>query len=751
MLTIALLAITAIATPSLRTVVRDSVRPIPVILEIRIGAIAAATVPAMRRGETALLPVARVLSLAELRSMHELSEYMSTDSLSSLLYSAITVDWDGLTASITDDGKLPVSRRLAREQRRYLFNDRDHPSVEKFATVRTTPAFPRTLVVDYDLATSFDIAAVNAHIALGSNALGGALNVDWARTVLQPLGRSTISWERGWPDRAGIRHIRVGTNSNGRSSFVGAGVFFSTELPAHGDSIDPIHLAGKLGAGWDVEVYRDDIMIYTGVVDSTGAYAVTAPVSRGSNRLTVSAHGPYDERRLISRYVSIDNDMIPTGTGAYDLAIGRCEAERCEYAAEAVARFAPFARLTVGTRIVANVDSSKLAIQRAIFVAARVRDDINTSARYSRAAASADIRYSPVPAFDLLASYQSSSRAALANSSMTRRSTVVVNTIWRWRSGRSVTVNLDLSGPDLADEQRLRIGSSLLAGAVHVRPFATAVRQRTTRAATVGYGTLVELSIPLLLPAGNTLRGGIGSNPFVALSIPFARVARIETSAEWLGGAHSPLLSMAVSIPMRATTYQGRSVATGSHALTTHALSGSIVLTGGGSAGNRLVMLSSTPSRGRAEISGKVFLDKNANGVCDSTDQLLPGVAILFGATTIETDSAGEYHLVDMTAFSSVLLSVDSLTLPYPGMEVQPVRVTTMPNGVTRVDLPVTRRRSTATLLSISSISRLAEDAQSCDAPAVHRDYLKPSVRDPNPITHAREPTQAREHIASEC
>ena len=751
MLTVALIAIavSAQSAPQPHCAARDSLPPISVILEVHVGAIAASTVRAVRSGDTALLPVAAILALAELRPNHGVIAFLSTDSLSVVLHAVVSVDWDDLTVMIGDDGTLPVSRRVAREQRRRLFNATVATSTTSSAPTFATPTLPHNLFVDYDVATSTSVAQSRARLSVGTNILGGALDLESSVPIRRPLVRPTISWERDWPESSRLRHLRIGSIPLRRASLIGSGVFLSSESSVRADDLEFVQLAGALASGWELEAYRNDVLVYTGLADSIGSYAVNIPTSRGANRLTIAAHGPFGDQRVISRYVSIGDDMIPAGTNAYDLTVGRCEAAGCGYGAELRARHAPIARVTTGVSLGVFTGSPAHSIVPSALLSARLRDDVNMSVHYSRDDATGDIRFAPSPELDMFAKYRRTLVDPRSSSTHTYRSSFVASAVWRPRADRPWSATIDFHKYGL-DQQRLRIGTSLSLGSMYVRPFASMVHRRETQSAVLECGLFADSPALIPFPVGSHIRIGIGeaTNDFVSLSIPFARVAQLETRAEWLPSVRIPGLTVSVRVMSGAVRYEGHSVTERANSSMTHAFSGSIILTNDSYAGSRFVSLSSKPSRGRAELMGRVFLDGDANGVLDAQDQLLQGVSILIGNTTVETDSTGEYHLADVMPFTSVVVSADSLTLPSPNMIAQPVRVVPLPNGVTRVDLPVTLGASGH---SVCGVGRLTQDAQRGDPSSIDGDHFETCVRDANPVSNPREPAQSREHIAPQC
>lgn len=751
MLAAALFAMAVTGHASSHRAARDSLPPVSVILEIRIGTVAAATALALRSGDRALLQTAIVLRLAGFRPDSGVAAYLSTDSLSTLLRTPITIDWDDLVVTISDNGSLPVSRRVAREQRRELFNATvTTPSASRVTTI-AVPMLPQSLIADYNVSTSLGIARPDARLSLGSSVLGGGLDADFIGLTQRQLRPSNISWERDWPGQSRVRHLRVGSVSPRRGTRIGMGVFMSSELPARADSLEFIELAGVLSNGWELEAYRDDVLIYTGLTDSIGAYAVTVPVYHGINRLAVTAYGPLDEQRTIARYVSIDGEMLRAGTTVYDATIGRCETARCAYGAELRTRYAPIARITAGTSLGVFLSSSGPALVPSGLLAARLRDDINVSAHYSRDDATGDIRFAPSPDLDIVAGYRRTvaDQSPSGVSTQARRSSLFVNSIWRPDADRVLSAIVDFHDHDGLPQRRLRIASSLSQGSAFIRPFASIVQHGGTGPAEFEVGLTADAPVPFWLPAASRIRAGVGdahsSSNFVKLAIPFARIVQVQTGAEWLERVRMPRLTVSVGILSRSVRYDGRSVTQEANFSTTHALSGSIMFNRDSHADDPHIAFSSNASRGRAEIRGRLFIDANADGVFDARDQPLQGVSILVGTTVVETDSVGRYRLGDLTPFTSIIVSADSLTLPSPNLSVRSLRVVPLPNGVTRVDLPVTLGASGG---PVRRVGRFPQDPQRGDTPPIHGDYFEPGVRDSNPVADAWEPTKTREHIA---
>jgi hypothetical protein len=764
---LALLAATLTVQSPEPGVQRDSVNPEPVILDVRIGSIASTTVSALRIGDRAILPITPVLVLAGLHATKNTpSRYVSTDSLAELLDAAIIIDWDDLTATISDDGTLPVSRRAMRQERRDLFNATNAMFAARSALTRPTPLLPHGFIADYGVTTpsAITFAQPGLSLTLGSTVLGGGLDVGWSRVDRASLVRPAISWERIWPERPWIRYVRIGSAPFTPGSVVRSGLLVSNRPLPGNDDTDPVVLAGVPGRDWEVEAYRDGILVYAGIVDSTGAYMLSLPGSRGTNAFAVTAYGPDGEQRMISRYVSIGNDVLPAGTGSYSAAIGTCAAVRCDRAANLSLHYAPDSHLTAGADFSAFTGACGLVLRPAASVSARVRDDMNTSVRYGHDGAAADFRYAPSADFDVVAAYRSTAFNPITEGLSTRRSSAVATVVWRppgWAHAIDATANL--AGSRLADEQRVRVASSLLLGAAYIRPFMSLARRVYMPSPTLGFGAYAETNLPRLIrtivPMGSHIRGAVAlgddrsGDTFVALAIPFMHAARIEVAASWgsVKEARTPQVNLSMSLIASAARYELRADGHAPARTVTHVLSGSVAIAREPGPASHIVTLSASPLRGRAGIAGRVFLDRDADGSFDSSDQLLRGVSVIVGSTIVETDSAGEYRMPDAVPYSTVTVSVDSLTLPSQDLVVRPVRVMPLPNGMTRVDLPVARSpESGFSVQCLSGIGRLTQNPQGGDTTPVHRDDFQSGSGDAHPITHPRQPAQSCEDVSAQ-
>ena len=72
------------------------------------------------------------------------------------------------------------------------------------------------------------------------------------------------------------------------------------------------------------------------------------------------------------------------------------------------------------------------------------------------------------------------------------------------------------------------------------------------------------------------------------------------------------------------------------------------------------------PSLERSGVSGRVFLDENADGLQNPGERGIPGVRVRVGTSTAVSDSDGAFRVWDIVPFEPVSVQVDSLSLSSP-------------------------------------------------------------------------------------
>lgn len=365
----------------------------PVLLELRIGALASRTVQAYRVGTEALLPMGQLLSIAEVRYRlsptgvleaivspgHPLriaadrdlmsygdrrvrleapyrlfSEgelYVGAERLGNLLGTRIVVSWVDLRATLMDPGGLPVARRASREAARAALRRRA-PDRRVDLALGFEGRRIDGLVLDYaaQLPGGQSPGAGRYSMALGADLYGGSLVLG-----LHSVGRADAgvvqgegSWMRIWEAGRLVRQLRFGDGYlTGPHVRALRGVSLTNAPYLRDPYLGASRFDGQLLPGWSVEAYRDGQLIAFDTTDATGRYGFRIPVRYGENPVDFVAYGPLGEVRQFYRTYRVLSDLLPRHRLEYGAAAGACRDPRCRAGANIDLRYGVTDRVTV--------------------------------------------------------------------------------------------------------------------------------------------------------------------------------------------------------------------------------------------------------------------------------------------------------------------------------------------------------------------------------------------------------------------
>lgn len=220
----------------------------------------------------------------------------------------------------------PFEERMEREEKRGLIGigsaqriayPREATLYEMLTTpaldvnVRATTGSGQQTTSQYDLRASGDLAFMNADLFVSGDrdeALRDMRFVlrrrDPDRQLLGPLGLSLI--ELGDTSSA---TLPIGVRSR-----TGRGIVFGN-LPLDRESVfDKIDLRGELPIGYEVELYRNDVLIGSVHQGVDGRYEfIQVPLEFGFNILRLVFYGPHGERREEVRQINAGEDRLAAG------------------------------------------------------------------------------------------------------------------------------------------------------------------------------------------------------------------------------------------------------------------------------------------------------------------------------------------------------------------------------------------------------------------------------------------------------
>ena len=711
----------------LQTIARDTVEP--VILELALGRLTSTTVTAFRIGQRALVPIAEVFELAEIRVLIETDSvlearieprgvifrldlvsrrisvdgavtrlplgaahqadgriYLDTETLGASLGLAWSINWGDLTATIVEPSSLPVAHRIARDWQR-----RRQPAGESgLATVdRQLPAERRTIdgmVVDYSLfaPSAGGLRDASYSTALGLDLVGGSFTA----SVQNQTGdgragvRTDLSWTGVWRDRPWLRQLRLGDGfSTGPRPRAVRGVSFTNSPYLRPNEFGEAAFTGELGPGWQVEAYRGGRLIAFDSVNALGRFRVDAPIAYGENPIELIAYGPFGEVRRINRTYRVDPNRIPVRRFEYSAAFGGCRVEQCRTTVNADLRYGLSTQWTLTGGIdhfgradsLGNLAHPYLGLSGAVTNAVGIQLDA-----VANAILRGTVRYEPSSRLILSAEFTRFDRGVRAPivTPLGRVSQVTVAGIVFPRAtepGFFVDGSLDLIRTNSATQTSGRVGLSYQAGQIQLLP---ALRwQRTNAGGAVSGQTTMGINA-YLLPQPNlgpflgrlTTRTAVEARASLGLenlALYTSRDVARNVRLE-VGGGWSRLQAATMSVSLAANLATIRAVTSGS-------------MSRAGSIANqfvqgsllvdreaRRVSLAAGPSLERAGVSGRVFLDRNGNSRFDRGEELLPNVRVTVGMETRNSDRLGEYRLWNVPPFEEAVIGIDSTTLESP-------------------------------------------------------------------------------------
>lgn len=726
----------------------------PVLVEVRIGRIARATVQAYRVRSEVLLPLAQFFQLAEIR--HRFAPppdarveaamdpgnrrivvdarrdtmvfgehrvrlepefrrfadgelYVGAERLGDLLGLRFVVDWTELSVTVADPGPLPIARRLRRQAAREAYLRHPDAARADIAFGVERPPWDG-VIVDYAFfaPSAQPLAGATYAFGVGADVGGGSLELLAQSVGPAEAGRAQVeaSWTGVWRDHRWIKQLRLGTiPATGPRGRALRGVAFTNAPFVRPSLVGALRYAGALDPGWSVEAYRGGDLVAFDSTDAVGRFAIELPVRYGENPVDFIAYGPFGEVREFNRTYRVLAELLPARHFEYGMSAGQCPgpapAGGCRAAANLDLRYGVsrrwtaqagadrFWRDTLPDRLhpyalaVAN-PSNAWALQGEVVGAAFTRGALRYEPSVNLRVEGEYVRFSQ----DSLSAFASPGRRAhWSLAGFVRPRTERGFFFFDARVDRMLTAAGALT--------RARAGASLQTREIRLLPYARVEDDVATRGF-VGVNTFV-------LPRANwgallrhvffrtttevERRAGLVSWSVFAAR-PLIPGLRLELGARWQRGDAGLTYSLTLTSALSAARAVTAAIAPpGRPVSATQFVQGSLLWDR--RAGR--VGVAPGPALERAGLSGRVFLDENANGVRDAGEPGLPRVRVLAGSLGTSTDSTGAFRVWDLVPFEPVLVSVDSMTLQSPLLVPLFARASIVPgpNRFRRLDIPI--------------------------------------------------------------
>jgi hypothetical protein len=734
--------------------VRADTVPEEALLELRLGRYVARTLPAWRIGDDALIPLTQFLDLAEIRAevgadgvlrgelapahqpflvdatthvatfggrtlalgAHDVLRqpaeiFLSARRLGDLFQLDVNVDWSTLEVTVRNPESLPVAERLEREAARSaLARASDRPEPDLVLGLPRPPV--GGFVLDYSVFSPSNnvLGGANYSVAAGGEVAGGSLELGVRSEGPAESGDVTVegSWLGVFRNQSWLRQVRIGDGlGSGVNPHAIRGLYLTNAPYIRPSLVADMAYAGQLPPGWQLEAYRNGVLVGVDSVRADGRYSLDLPVLYGDNPVDFVAYGPYGERREFSRGYLMPSALLARGAVEYGLSAGECRDTSCRATANAELRTGLTRTWTVGAGIDqfwydGATGSSHPYLSALGTIAGEWTAEANLVAHgFARARLSYE-RGTMVRIGSEVTLFDDGSVGSLLNP-LRRQRQVLFNVFWRpdrSLSSTYVDTRLDYSTTGGMSTLNARTGISLGASGFRTVPYVRLQRQSVAGAALnstfVGFdayaspGSSWGSFFRQLWLRGSYESQGLGAPHLISASVarPISGSLRLETGLSWIKGSGRPAwtLSLTTSLPQLRAYSQVTAPSAGSVAAS-QMVQGSVVYDGGMGG----VAFEAGPSVQRGGVGGRVFLDRNGNGKRDDGEPGLANVRVQAGQNSAFSDSLGYYRVWDVVPFEPTLVSVDSLSfespLWVPAFEtalVQPA-----PNMVTRLDIPL--------------------------------------------------------------
>ncbi len=274
---------------------------------------------------------------AALVELHVEDIYVDTTLLSAWFPVDFEFDLSRLLITVTSREPLPLEARLERERRaarlgRGAFERLRYPRQEVPYKLWDWPFFDTTHAFDFNndqntlsarsttLVTG-DLLFMDSTLFVASNDQEPLADVrftmgrkDPEAGLLGPLGLSEIAFGDVFTPQLPL----VAAQREGRGAFVSS---FELNRPSE---FDRTTLRGELPLGWEVELYRNEILLDRQLSRADGRYEfIDVPLLFGLNVLNLAFYGPQGQRRQETRRLFVGPGMVRPGQHFYRLAVNQ--------------------------------------------------------------------------------------------------------------------------------------------------------------------------------------------------------------------------------------------------------------------------------------------------------------------------------------------------------------------------------------------------------------------------------------------
>lgn len=704
--------------------------PQAVMVELRIGRLARATVPAYRVRTEALVPLTQFLQMAEMlfsltpegrleatvdpgrvalivdarsdtllfgarrlpidrefKRFEDNELYVGAERLADLLGLRITVDWNELVVTVVDASTLPIGRRLQREATREAFLRR-----RSAAAAERVLALDRTrwggVVLDYSLflpsTAPFDGGAYSG--TLGADAFGGSLEgAVYSRSGIESgQVRLEGSWSGVWRDSRWVKQLSVGDGfATGPRVRQLQGVSVTNSPYVRPSLVGSYRYTGRLEPGWVVEAYRSGQLVAFDSADALGGYGFELPAYYGENPIDVVAYGPFGEIRSFNQTYRVLAQLLPARQFEYGLSFGDCRSTLCDATGNLDLRYGVSRHWTVRSGLeqlwrdtVPDLTQPYVSIAGTPVHALAVEVE-GLAQGFARAAVNVEPSLNLRVAADAAVFDPDTRGPALTPEGRLRewglagfvRPMPAVGSFYVEGGLRQTTSRA-------GGFTQSRVGASYQAAQVRFLPYLRLERTTPSGGAAMqrSFAGLNVVMLPRLWwnSFWGTLwaRGDIEMENRRGLRTAAAVVGRElwEGVRVEVGARYQRELGGTSLVATLQTYLPGARTTTAVDAPPRGTATGSFLLQGSAVYNEtaRGVAFTPGPSIQRGGLTGRVFVDDNNNGHWDADEPAAAGVRVRVANYSAVSDSSGAFRVWGLLPFEPVLMTIDTLSIESP-------------------------------------------------------------------------------------
>ncbi len=245
-----------------------------------------------------------------------------------------------LEIRFSSDFALPVEEKLYRQQRKesliFTKNEAELPEIKQDYKMATMPFVDVQMRNSYQKREGADEAQTNASYSVitASDFLYGGLKTYTSGSDTEKIEQFRFDWTRESQSEdetiLGFNKIQMGDVTTPRLNvFRGSGQEFgfrlsneSSFLNKENEKTDVTRFEGDIQPGWDIEIYRNNILVATHTADSTGQYIIEdVPLTFGENNFRLVFYGPQGQVSEREELIIRRNNRFDIGEATYSVSL----------------------------------------------------------------------------------------------------------------------------------------------------------------------------------------------------------------------------------------------------------------------------------------------------------------------------------------------------------------------------------------------------------------------------------------------